>query len=105
MYAWWKGIEETGKYRRKAGGQCQYSGVLMETTVSLWGNVGEASVAYFQDRFVPGADAMETEKGVENMIKWMGGKIRWGGMESNEMCRAMVHLHNIWQNNAKENGK
>jgi hypothetical protein len=35
---------------------------------------------------------MDVEGGEEELIKWIGQKVRWAGMESNQLCRAMVGL-------------
>ncbi|KAK4221164.1 P-loop containing nucleoside triphosphate hydrolase protein [Podospora fimiseda] len=87
-----------GGYERVQGGSCQFLGVLIESVVSMWGaNSSEAEV-FFQERM--------RQRGVEwdgldegELVKWMGRKVRWGGFESNEMCRAMVGLYKVHNKN------
>jgi hypothetical protein len=42
-----------------------------------------------------GADVEEED--IDGIIRWMGRKVRWGGIESNEMCRVVVQLWRWWQ--------
>ncbi|KAK3983828.1 hypothetical protein QBC44DRAFT_390842, partial [Cladorrhinum sp. PSN332] len=77
-----------GGYERVRGGRCQYGRVLIESVVSMWGANGGEAGSFFQERM--------RQRGVEwdgkdegELGKWMGRKVRWGGLESNEMCRAM----------------
>jgi superfamily II DNA helicase RecQ len=84
--------QDSGGFRRRRDGRCSYGGVLFDTIVSILGVSGAAGVAYFQERMQEGG---RREGEIANMIRWMGRKIRWGGIESNEMCRSVVHLYCI----------
>ena len=80
-----------GGYTRQRGGRCQYPGVLIGSAVSMWGANGEQTGAFLRERMQQ--KGMDGEGGEGELVKWMGQKVRWAGIESNELCRAMVGLY------------
>jgi hypothetical protein len=85
-----------GGFRRVEGRGCQYEGVLIRTMVSMWGVRGKSgSDRLYEWMRRQGADIEEED--IDGIIRWMGRKVRWGGIESNEMCRVVVQLWRWWQ--------
>jgi hypothetical protein len=69
--------------------------------VSIWGVVGVAGAKQLHEWMrAQGADVGEDD--IDGWIRWMGRKVRWGGMESNEMCRVAVQLWQWWQEEKEE---
>ena len=85
-----------GGFRRVEGRGCQYQGVLMRTMVSMWGARGKGGSERL-DEWMRMQGAGVEEEDTDGMIRWMGRKVRWGGIESNEMCRVVVQLWRWWQ--------
>ncbi len=85
---------------RRQKGRCQYAGVLIRSVVSIWGANSEAAEVFWEEQMR--RKGMERDRGEPELIKWMGRKVRWGGIESNEMCRAMVRLHEVVMEEAVE---
>jgi hypothetical protein len=89
-----------GGFRRVQGQTCQYGGVLMQMVVSMWGAGGDSrSTQLYKWMRVQGANVDEGDR--DGQIRWMGRKVRWGGMESNEMCRVALQLWR-WQQEEEE---
>ena len=80
-----------GSGREARGRCCQYGGVLMPTMVSMWGAAGESGSRRLCG-WMRGQGAQIDEDDMDGWFRWMGRKVRWGGVESNEMCRAVVQL-------------
>lgn len=85
-----------GGYKRREG-RCQYPGVLIRSVVSMWGANGQEAAEFFQQQLRQRGVEWEETDGEEALIKWMGRKVRWAGIESNEMCRVMVRLYDVCQ--------
>jgi hypothetical protein len=83
-----------GGFRRVAGGACQYGGVLIPTMVSMWGAAEELGSRRLYE-WMRGQGAQIDEDDMDGWLRWMGRKVRWGGVESNEMCRAVVRLSRL----------
>ena len=87
-----------GGYFKKAGVKCQYRGVLMETFVAncirnkevFMGKIVEAMK---EDGWTAWTGAEEEEEpGIQEKLRWLGEKKRWGGIEGNKMCWILVTL-------------
>ncbi|KAK4233032.1 hypothetical protein C8A03DRAFT_19808 [Achaetomium macrosporum] len=91
-----------GGFRRVEGRACQYPGVLMRTVVSLWGAAGVAGAKRLYG-WMRAQGATVDEDDIDGWIRWMGRKVRWGGLESNEMCRMAVQLWR-WRQEQEEEG-
>jgi hypothetical protein len=42
---------------------------------------------------------------IDGWFRWMGRKVRWGGIESNEMCRVAVQLARWWEEEEEGGGE
>jgi len=87
-------VREDGGYIRARGGRCQYPGVLIRLVVAIWGARSKEVGAFFEDRIRQSGIEWK-DRDERALIKWMGRKVRWAGMESNEMCRAVVGLYDM----------
>ena len=79
-----------GRYKR-VGNWCQYKG-LLETVIMgilVAGCKGKALVKETMKK--DGVDL----NGDEKMYRWFGRKIRWGGLETNNMCRVFYMLNKM----------
>ena len=97
-----EGVGETGGYRMVRGKQCQYGGVLVQAVVSMWGVEGARAEGFFRQRMGLKGRGWEDVGDIGRVVGWMGGKAYWGGIESNEMCKALVGLEEIWRGGAGE---
>jgi hypothetical protein len=77
--------EPAGGFRRVEGRTCQYRGVLMRTMVSMWGAGGVPGSKRLHEWMRMQGGSVD-EDDIDGRIRWMGRKVRWGGIESNEMC-------------------
>jgi hypothetical protein len=91
----WASVPGKGGFQRIAGGsQCQWGGV--------WAACGKKGTSAIRARMRERGVAWAGE--TEPLVRWMGRKIRWGGLESNEMCRVAVDLYGIWRHQSGEDG-
>lgn len=97
----YEAVAATGGFRRAQGRACQYQGTLIRVFVSMWGAGGKAGGDRLH-KWMRGQGARVAEDDTDGWIKWMGRKVRWGGMESNEMCRAVVQLWQWWKEEQDE---
>jgi hypothetical protein len=86
----------SGGFRRVAGRACQYKGVLMRTVISMWGASGKVGSRWLYE-WIREQGGHVDEHDIDGWFRWMGRKVRWGGVESNEMCRAVVRLYQVYQ--------
>jgi hypothetical protein len=90
--------EGSNGWRRVTGGRCQFGGVMVEGLVAMWAADDEGVTEWIQEQ-IRGCGwrerAGEGEFGLA--MRWMGRKIRWGGMESNEMSRMFVRVEKRWR--------
>ena len=42
------------------------------------------------------------EEDDKQWLEWAGGKVRWGGLESKEMCRVMYELSKLYMRVSRE---
>jgi superfamily II DNA helicase RecQ len=90
----WVEIGQTGLYGQGRGG-CR-KGFVIGVMVALYGAWGsEASAIFGQGMKRYGMQFDETKRPNTEWMEWLGKKIRWGGLESNEACRAMVQLERV----------
>lgn len=83
--------KEGGGWRIDWGRQCQYRGLLIEAVISMWGANTEVAEEGFRARMKQrGIERVEEDD--RQWLAWAGRKIRWGQLESNEMCRVMYEL-------------
>ena len=79
---WRPVVGDEGRYVQIRGGQCQHKGVL----VRFYG----AALKIFKEKMEM-ASGKETE--TAEFYDWAGSRIaKWGGMETNEMCRGFVTI-------------
>jgi superfamily II DNA helicase RecQ len=83
---------DKGGWRRREDGRCQYADVLAQAVFCIWvrytqdfGDLIEGGMK--QSGWVARTER-EKEEGpqIEDIIAWFGKKVRWGGVESNQMC-------------------
>jgi len=81
-----------GGWRIRVDGRCQYAGVLVGAVFSVWTRFQQAFGDFIEEEMEQSGWVERTEKekeigpGIEDIIKWFGKKVRWGGIESNQMC-------------------
>lgn len=87
----WKELEtDGGRFSRVPGGRCQYKGVLCRVYGGVYGHYGEKAKSAFdrmaeEEGFIKGG-------GIDKWYRWLGGKVKWGGMETNRFCRGFYEL-------------
>ncbi|KAK3896428.1 hypothetical protein C8A05DRAFT_20594, partial [Staphylotrichum tortipilum] len=86
-----------GGFQRIAGRRCQYMGLLMAMVVSLWG-AGEYEGSQQWYTYLREQGAAIEAQDTDGWFRWLGRKVQWGGIESNEMCRAVVWLYRQGRN-------
>lgn len=58
----------------------------------MWGAAGEAGSRRLY-KWIGEQGGQIDEDDQDGWFRWMGRKVRWGGIESNEMCRAVGGLY------------
>ena len=87
----WEAEAEDGGRHRRAGGWSQYKGMLETGISGIWlaGQKGRDLVGEAMKR--DGVDGQSRKEG----YKWIGGKIGWGGLETNNMWRVFYMLNSL----------
>jgi len=81
-----------GGWRKRVDGTCQYAGVLVRAVFSIWVRFAQAFGDFIEgemeqsDWVVKTASEEDQGPEMEDIIRWFGRKVQWGGVESNEMC-------------------
>ncbi|KAF2726598.1 hypothetical protein EJ04DRAFT_598889, partial [Polyplosphaeria fusca] len=81
-----------GGYRKQAGLQCQYKGVLIKVVVAIWYRYTEQveeivrEILFDEGRIGRGGRGLDDETVFATAVVWLGEKKRWGGIEGNKMC-------------------
>lgn len=83
--------DDGGRFARAEGGSCQYEGVLVRMYVGLMFIRGEAGLAAVREM----AERDGVDSDVVSWYKWLGRRVRWGGVEASELCRVCVYLERI----------
>ncbi|KAF4482479.1 hypothetical protein CGGC5_v008661 [Colletotrichum fructicola Nara gc5] len=86
--------EDGGRFREVEGGSCQYQGMMVAmfavATIGVGSRVYEETV-----RAMRRADGLEEwASSEEEVYKWLGQMIQWGGVQSSKLCRLTSQL---WQ--------
>ena len=86
----WRSVDEDGgRFERLEGGECQWDGVVEEVVVGLWlKHEGVATERIYEMMRDDGVSVEEAEK----RYKWFGELVRWGGMQTNRLCRVFYML-------------
>ena len=75
-------VGDEGRYVKIWGGQCQYKGVLTRFYGAALNMLKE------ETEMASGQEAETPE-----FYSWAGSRVdKWGGMETNEMCRGFVTI-------------
>ena len=70
---------------------------VFEAVVSMWGaNAEEAEEVFGAGMKQRGIERVEEDEGDKQWLEWAGRKVRWGGLEGNEMCRVMYKLSKLY---------
>lgn len=96
--AWCNSWEEAegdgGSYVRKQGGwQCQFRGVLVEGSMGLLAAGKELGGDEVIEELM--SEAGVDSEDLQSRYGWFGKKIRWGGIETNNLCRVFYILNKI----------
>lgn len=83
-----EGFESTadGGWKKRSDGSCQYRGVLFASIASIWAKWEDEFTHWVQRRMADEGVRWRKELEFEEVVRWFGKKIQWGGVESNKMC-------------------
>jgi len=88
----WRPKDGGGYARCQANGEttkCQFPDVLIPTIEAIMGE-GEESIKKLTFAWMR-EEGVDT-KNYQQVLNWMGKKIRWGGMETNQMVKVFYRL-------------
>jgi hypothetical protein len=88
----WDINTDTGGLRRVVGGRCQFQGVIVESIISIWGRWAEEFGGWVEEQMVKDGFKVVEDVEFKDMVKWLGRKIRWGGLESTKMCKVFMEF-------------
>jgi hypothetical protein len=81
----WEGSnEDGGSFKRRVGGDCQYGSLLFEGIIAME-IIYEGEVEKIIGKVIEEEGLDMDNK--EELLEWMGKRIKWGGLESNNLCR------------------
>jgi len=93
---WKTETEDMGVFSQVSGGQCQYSGLLVGVISGIqagwWVESQEVLQGLLEEEGIG-----EKEINEDEWFRWLGGKIRWAGVETNRLCRAFYLLNKRWE--------
>lgn len=81
----WERVADGGWARAKKR-RCQYPGVLFASITAMWTYWDVDLIALIEARMVEQGVGTGQTPCAESIVAWMSQKIRWGGVESNQMC-------------------
>jgi hypothetical protein len=73
-------------WKKKRGRYCQYEGVLIGSVICIWARWGEEFSTRIQGYMRANGLQVGDSLDFEQAVRWLGKKVRWGGVESNKMC-------------------
>jgi RecQ family ATP-dependent DNA helicase len=82
----------TGGYRRNNAIRCQYPGVVIPVVAVIWRVADEGKTRAINEWIRQDSVDIEEE---EEVFKWFGRKIRWGGIEASKLCKVFYFLASI----------
>jgi hypothetical protein len=91
----WQQKEEQGWWEEVEGGRCQYDGILVEGMVTML-QVGEDGVD--EEVFQWMEDDGVNVKDQQEVFKWFGRRVEWGGIEATKMVQVfhrLARIHNV----------
>jgi hypothetical protein len=81
-----------GGYRRNNIIRCQYPGVIIPVVAVIW-RVADPGKTRAINEWIR-QDLVDIEE-EEEVFKWFGRKIRWGGIEASKLCKVFYFLASI----------
>jgi RecQ family ATP-dependent DNA helicase len=81
-----------GRFAFVRGGQCQYSGLVAKVYAGVFAYFEDEAEEVMKEKM--SKDGLDGEIGV-GWYKWLGGRIKWGGLETNRFCRGFFWLCKI----------
>jgi superfamily II DNA helicase RecQ len=101
---WWCGVpqamcekweqREVGFWRERREVECQWKGIMMKTLVGFWNLWG----VEMEEGLMRRLREDKVEMGEVKLIqRWLGGRVIWGGMESNRMAREFYYVMRWWK--------
>jgi RecQ family ATP-dependent DNA helicase len=89
---WVVADEDGGRFTQVRGGRCQYQGLIAKLYAGVYAYFTEEAEEVMREMM--GRDESDGELGVE-WYTWLGGRIQWGGLETNRLCRGFYRLSRI----------
>jgi superfamily II DNA helicase RecQ len=86
---WVAADEDGGMFTQLGGGNCQYQGLIAKVYAGVYTYCTEEAEEVM--RAMMGRDELDGKLGLE-WYTWLGGRIRWGGLETNRLCRGLYQL-------------
>ena len=82
-----------GGWRKMSNGRCQFEGVLIPLTISIWVRWMEEFENYVVKRMKLGGRVREGEEvGITKIMWWLGLKKRWGGVEGTNLYSIVLEF-------------
>ena len=88
---WVADDKDGGRFSRVGESRCQHAGLLLRlyAGVYVWNKDRADAVVCEMMR----ADNFSVDdEGVDQMYRWLGGRVMWGGMEASRLCRVGYRL-------------
>ncbi|KJZ69304.1 hypothetical protein HIM_11298 [Hirsutella minnesotensis 3608] len=90
----WKATDEDeGRYTKVPGAECQHGQLLVEGFAAVWTRwpeEAERSLLEMMERNGYQESGRDGE-----LYRWLGGRVKWGGLEMNRFCQAVDKLWGI----------
>jgi superfamily II DNA helicase RecQ len=86
----WQMKEDGTGWKRVGGARCQFEGVLVRSMVSLFLAQQVEMDKWIEDLMSLEGYSLGETKDLEKVVCWMCRKVRWGGLESNRMCKVFA---------------
>ncbi|KAH6949641.1 hypothetical protein DER45DRAFT_636635, partial [Fusarium avenaceum] len=88
---WVANDKDGGRFSRVSESRCQHAGLLLRLYAGVYGwNKDRADVVVCE---MMRADNFSVdEEGVDQMYRWLGGRVIWGGLETSRFCQVVYRL-------------
>ena len=95
----WRGREEDGGRFESSGRECGRDMILARLWASMWLRDEERCKRWMRREGFRGIGEDEGEEGEEQSWVWMGERVKWGDVETNNMCKVVFQVWRSIQGN------
>ena len=88
----WEENREEGGWKRVANGKCQYEGVMISIVAWVWIYLPSESEGLYSRLGFSYRDEWTDKERREQVWRWMGRKVIWGGTEALQICQVFNEM-------------